>query len=63
MPMTLWIPVILQMEVFNSSAVKNVGRLNCEFLRHEQLGKVSGHLPSTCAVFDSTSTFLAHEIG
>ena len=39
-PYSPYLPVILQMEVFNSSAVKNVGRLNCEFLRHEKLGQV-----------------------
>lgn len=31
---------LLQMEVFNSSAVKNIGRFNCEFLRYEKLGQV-----------------------
>lgn len=30
---------LLQMEVFNSSAVKNIGRFNCEFLRYEKLGQ------------------------
>lgn len=29
----------LQMEVFNSSAAKNIGRFNCEFIRYECLGR------------------------
>eukprot|EP00282_Hemiselmis_andersenii_P033182 CAMPEP_0169451884 /NCGR_PEP_ID=MMETSP1042-20121227/13935_1 /TAXON_ID=464988 /ORGANISM="Hemiselmis andersenii, Strain CCMP1180" /LENGTH=403 /DNA_ID=CAMNT_0009563825 /DNA_START=40 /DNA_END=1248 /DNA_ORIENTATION=- len=29
----------LHFEVFNSAAVKNIGRLDCEFLRHERLGR------------------------
>uniref|UniRef100_A0A7S4UEE0 non-specific serine/threonine protein kinase n=1 Tax=Guillardia theta TaxID=55529 RepID=A0A7S4UEE0_GUITH len=29
----------LQMEVFNSSAIKNIGRFNCEFIRYDLLGR------------------------
>uniref|UniRef100_A0A7S0I3A7 non-specific serine/threonine protein kinase n=1 Tax=Hanusia phi TaxID=3032 RepID=A0A7S0I3A7_9CRYP len=29
----------LQMEVFNSSAIKNIGRFNCDFIRYDLLGR------------------------
>jgi hypothetical protein len=30
---------ILQIEVFTASAVKNIGRFNCEFVKGEKLGR------------------------